>query len=105
MRQGGSVLTEARRHFLPYGADSHVCATGCGGVLAAPRNRALASLFSWQLNTNNSTDDVPGIPRPPPRGGVQDVTGVMNDRAWRRGRDKGTAAQSACAPSSRHHYV
>lgn len=36
--------------------------------------------FSWQLNTNNSMDDVLGV-IVCAQGGVQDMTGVINDRA------------------------
>lgn len=48
--------------------------------------------FSWQLNTNNSVDDGLGF-IVFAQGGVQDMTGVINDHActWR---DNGTAVQS-----------
>lgn len=38
--------------------------------------------FSWQLNTNNSMDDVLGF-IVCAQGGVQDMTGVINDHALR----------------------
>lgn len=45
--------------------------------------------FSWQLNTNNSTADELGF-AVFAQGGVQDMTGVINDRAlclaWQRNR-------------------
>lgn len=37
--------------------------------------------FSWQLNTNNSMDDGLGF-IVCAQGGMQDMTGVINDHAW-----------------------
>lgn len=53
--------------------------TGYSRVLARLVTGLLFSL-SWQLNTNNSMDDVLGF-IVCAQGGVQDMTGVINDHA------------------------
>lgn len=66
-------------HFLSEGEDSHVCLQETAVLLQRLVTGLLFS-FSWQLNTNNSMDDVLGF-IVCAQGGAQDMTGVINDRA------------------------
>lgn len=73
MRTGGW------QRFLPDGKDVRLQETA---VFVQRHVTGLLFSFSWQLNTNNSMDDVLGF-SVCAQGGVQDVTGVINDHALR----------------------
>lgn len=82
--QHRSILrTRGWQHFLP---NSHDCLQDTNVFLQCLLTGLLFS-FSWQLNTNNSMDDVLGS-IVCAQGGVQDMTSVINDHtlclAWQR---------------------
>lgn len=74
------------RRFLPDGENSHVCVQDTAAFLQCHVTGLLFS-SSWQLNTNNGLADVLGF-IVCAQGGVQDMTGVINDHAlclaWQR---------------------